>query len=106
MLDVTVIIPLKKLGKIEEKYLNRAIGSLSDNKELNLMFVAPKKVLEKAETIAKKQAPSIPYELVENNETDIFEQINKAAFACSSNAFFRQTQLKKISYRQFTLLIV
>ena len=39
MLDVTVIIPLKKLGKIEEKYLNRAIGSLSDNKELNLMFV-------------------------------------------------------------------
>ena len=87
MLDVTVIIPLKKLGKIEEKYFNRAIGSLSDNKELNLMFVGPKKVLEKAETIAKKQAPSIPYELVENNETDIFEQINKAAFACSSKFF-------------------
>lgn len=87
MLDVTVIVPLKKLGKTEEKYLNRAIGSLSDNKELNLMFVGPKKVLEKAEAIAKKQAPSIPYELVENNETDIFEQINKAAFACSSKFF-------------------
>lgn len=87
MLDVTVIVPLKKLGKAEEKYLNRAIGSLSDNKELNLMFVGPKKVLEKAETIAKKQAPSVPYELVENNETDIFEQINKAAFACSSKFF-------------------
>lgn len=87
MLDVTVIVPLKKLGKTEEKYLNRAIGSLSDNKELNLMFVGPKKVLEKAEAIAKKQAPSIPYELVENNETDIFEQINKAVFACSSKFF-------------------
>lgn len=87
MLDVTVIVPLKKLGKTEEKYLNRAIGSLSDNKELNLMFVGPKKVLEKAEAIAKKQAPSIPYELMENNETDIFEQINKAVFACSSKFF-------------------
>ena len=83
MLDITIIVPLKKLGKAEEKYLNTALKSITEIKgkeSLSLMFVGPKKViekaLEKAEAIFKTTEIAIQCDLIVNDDTNIFEQIN------------------------------
>ena len=83
MLDITIIVPLKKLGKTEEKYLNTALKSITEingKESLSLMFVGPKKViekaLEKAEAIFKTTEIAIQCDLIVNDDTNIFEQIN------------------------------
>lgn len=94
MLDITIIVPLKKLGKAEEKYLNTALKSITEingKESLSLMFVGPKKVIEKAfekaEAIFKTTEIAIQCDLIVNDDTNIFEQINKAVFSCVSKYF-------------------
>ena len=81
MLDITIIVPLKKLGKAEEKYLNTALKSITEingKESLSLMFVGPKKViekaLEKAEAIFKTTEIAIQCDLIVNDDTNIFER--------------------------------
>ena len=90
MIDVTIIMPLKKLNKADEKHFTKAITSIENLREkdnVGLLLVGPSKILEKAEEIFKKTKSKISYELLPIEDTNIAVQINQAALSCASKYF-------------------
>lgn len=78
---ITVIIPLHEINDNVEAQLKTAVESVDTNKN-ELMFVGPKDVISKAAEMF-----DIKIALVENDNTDFNEQINKGVYACLTPYF-------------------
>jgi len=87
MTKITYIIPLHKFDeKIEELYKSaiESLNSVEKNEDNKVILVGPSEVLKKAINVCK---PVIETSLVENDETDFFVQVNKAAYQCVTPYF-------------------
>ncbi len=90
MLDLTVIIPIKTLGKSEEKYFNdllNSIAELQNGKDLAITFVGTQKAINKAAGLIQKAKLSNASETIETDTEDFAEQINKAVLDCATRYF-------------------
>ena len=86
MKNITIIVPVHVF---DETLLNRAINSIPDkeNELYTLLFVGPKDICKKSEKLAKKCGIKFQIVSVENDDTDIQTQINKAVFSCVTKYF-------------------
>lgn len=90
MKSLTVIIPIHKYDDIVGKFFDRAIRSIDameGSTKVKVMIVGPKDVLKKAEETFNKGKHNSTLTLVENDKTDMFEQINKGAYGCTTKYF-------------------
>ena len=84
MATVTYIIPLHKFDALVQSRLPEAIASIeaSDDKDFSIIFVGPNKVLSALDDKLKAT-----YKFVENEDTDVYKQINAAVLCCTSQYF-------------------
>lgn len=90
MLSNTFIIPIHDFNPTIKKFLTRCLNSLlklENTNECRVCFVGPTSVLTQAETVYKKVGVDLPLTKIENDDTDVFVQINKAAFQCLTPFF-------------------
>lgn len=77
MKDITIIVPLHKYDELLERALN------SIDSDYDVIFVAPKDVLEKVKETFPNQEN---VEYIEN-DSDYFTQVNKAVLSCCTKYF-------------------
>lgn len=90
MENVTYIIPLYQWDQIVEEYLENAVESIAKTSISlgdRIMLIGPKDVITHAEKTCKAFAPNYAVQKIENDETDFFVQVNKAALACVTPYF-------------------
>lgn len=88
MENITYIIPVHKFNENIKAYLTNALNSLFNvtyNDGDKIIFIGPKNVLNDIKQIDNKCRQETNY--IENEETDFFTQINKAAYACLTPYF-------------------
>lgn len=89
MKNLTYILPVHTYGKDIEKYLKRLFASLenvrSKDKE-KLLVVGPAKILEKVKALLETTKLKNTT-FVENNDTNLFTQINNGVMKCTTKFF-------------------
>lgn len=84
MANITFIIPLHEYNDTVKGYLEKAFKSLKPiAKDEKVVLIGPNEVISKAKSLYKEKNIS----LIENDETDVYKQINKAAFNCTTPYF-------------------
>ena len=89
MATVTYIIPIHKFDAIVSARLPEALESIkaSDDNDYTISLVGPKEILGKAEKVIKKLKLEEVTKYVENEDTDVYTQINVAVLRCTSPYF-------------------
>lgn len=89
MANVTYIIPIHKFDKTVQTLLPKALLSIknSEDKEYSVILVGPKEILAQTEALVKEAKLSTVTKYVENENTDVFVQINTAVMRCTSPYF-------------------
>lgn len=87
---VTYIIPLHKFDESVEKLLPNALKSIKDtkSKDYSVILVGPEDVLSKTDEMVSelKMKTSVKH-VVNNDETDFYNQVNKAVMFCTTRYF-------------------
>lgn len=90
MENVTYIIPLYEWDQIVEEYLEDAVESVAKTVCTlgdRIMLIGPKDIITSAERTCKNFAPNYTIQKIENDDTNFFVQVNKAAYACVTPYF-------------------
>jgi hypothetical protein len=88
MEDITIIIPLKEFTEEMHTYAKRAFETIPEAVS-KVLFVGPQDICTEAIAFYKENhIGELPITaVVVNNDTDVYTQINKAVFACTTPYF-------------------
>lgn len=87
--NVSFIIPIHKFDETVKKYLPNALKSIkeTDDKDYTLIIVGPKSVLDQVTDLVEKTKLKSVTKFIENEETDLYTQINTAVMRCTTPYF-------------------